>query len=154
MRNKPIQKFALANLCLIISAASLLGIARCSLEEGRSAASVAIAVLFWTGLLGGHWLNWQCGRQVRPCGQKNSPPVSLCKSAMFTFGTNKCSIIIDFLMFVFLAAFALLVWSKIQQELIQLLMIALAYLFTNLHCLYNGTYMKYRSQKKEGDPSL
>lgn len=146
-----IESFILANISFLISAVSL-GCIKFCMEEGQAEElAVVIPILFWAGLIVGHVFNWQCNKMVKECEQKKNMADKEQKPLCLSFGTNKYAWMVDIMMFLFLVLLIAVILMKSEDETIVLMVLSQAYLFVNLHFVYNGRFLKYTNKRMGGE---
>jgi len=136
MRKPKELMFILSIICFFASATAIVAVTFCGDTTDKNAFSYIVPIIFWIGLVAGHVLNIICSNSV-----KNK--INMERPAIISFAENKIAIVVDFLMFIALIVLIYSVYIKIDSESANLVIIAVTYLLVNLHCIFNGRFMRY-----------
>ncbi|MCI8495001.1 MAG: hypothetical protein HFI74_04885 [Lachnospiraceae bacterium] len=149
MKIRLVKKFFLANIAFFVSAISLGCLGFCSME-GKIVSGV-ISGLFWAGFILGHIFNLQCNRQVKKYEEKKNIANMRRIPIFFLFASNRYAQVVDFLMLFFVTVLAAMIYFKVKNEIVLIIVLSQVYLFLNLHFVYNGRFMKYTKKRVEGE---
>ena len=149
MKIRLVKKFFLANIAFFVSAISLGCLGFCSME-GKIVSGV-ISGLFWAGFILGHIFNLQCNRQVKKYEEKKNIANMRRIPIFFLFASNRYAQVVDFLMLFFVTVLAAMIYLKVKNEIVLIIVLSQVYLFLNLHFVYNGRFMKYTKKRVEGE---
>ena len=69
----------------------------------------------------------------------------------FLFASNRYAQVVDFLMLFFVTVLAAMIYFKVKNEIVLIIVLSQVYLFLNLHFVYNGRFMKYTKKRVEGE---
>ena len=149
MKIRLVKKFFLANIAFFVSAISLGCLGFCSME-GKIVSGV-ISGLFWAGFILGHIFNLQCNRQVKKYEERKNIANMRRIPIFFLFASNRYAQVVDFLMLFFVTVLAAMIYFKVKNEIVLIIVLSQVYLFLNLHFVYNGRFMKYTKKRVEGE---
>ena len=149
MKIRLVKKFFLANIAFFVSAISLGCLGFCSMD-GKIVSGV-ISGLFWAGFILGHIFNLQCNRQVKKYEEKKNIANMRRIPIFFLFASNRYAQVVDFLMLFFVTVLAAMIYFKVKNEIVLIIVLSQVYLFLNLHFVYNGRFMKYTKKRVEGE---
>ncbi len=149
MKIRLVKKFFLANIAFFVSAISLGCLGFCGME-GKIVSGV-ISGMFWAGFILGHIFNLQCNRQVKKYEEKKNIANMRRIPIFFLFASNRYAQVVDFLMLFFVTVLAAMIYFKVKNEIVLIIVLSQVYLFLNLHFVYNGRFMKYTKKRVEGE---
>ncbi|WP_455720172.1 hypothetical protein [Agathobacter sp.] len=140
MNKSKIIMFILSIVCIALSAFSIIAVALCADGIKKNVFSYIVPIVFWSGLIIGHILNIICSNSVKA-------NVKMEKPAIVSFAENKIAFGVDLLMFMSLIILIFSAYLKINNEIANLAIIAVTYLLINLHCIFNGRFMRYITER-------
>ncbi len=149
MKIRLVKKFFLANIAFFVSAISLGCLGFCGME-GKIVSGV-ISGMFWAGFILGHIFNLWCNRQVKKYEEKKNIANMRRIPIFFLFASNRYARVVDFLMLFFVTVLAAMIYFKVKNEIVLIIVLSQVYLFLNLHFVYNGRFMKYTKKRVEGE---
>ena len=126
MKIRLVKKFFLANIAFFVSAISLGCLGFCSME-GKIVSGV-ISGLFWAGFILGHIFNLQCNRQVKKYEEKKNIANMRRIPIFFLFASNRYAQVVDFLMLFFVTVLAAMIYFKVKNEIVLIIVLSQVYL--------------------------